>query len=400
MINKRYILYTRIPIQKDASGRLFCDPLWAKDIKLHLNYISNFSLCCPVVNVSSNYKLKGQEEITDYNIRQIYPLTKDEGLLSIIRNFFPNFIKVAEACSDGEIVHSGGAGWAFPLSFYLLILRPFLTFHWVIVIESSFWMLRKDEKITVRRFVEHHLYTILLKLCVKYSDARIFTQTFYKNYFLNDGERTLIAPATWVDEDHIIASETLFQKIALRKNKPLEILFPARLEVNKGVYIVFDAIKILSGLVNKPINITFMGKGVLAKECEEFSKGNYGSISVKFHEPVEYGKPFFDQLFKYDVVLVPNLAEEQPRIIFDAFSQGIAVIASDTTGIIDITENNKNIILFERGDSQSLADSLFYIIENPDKMDQLGLEALDSVKNKTHKQMHVDREFFLKNTLK
>src|SRR5205085_7952338 len=98
--------------------------------KLHLDYISDFRICCPVVYTDDT---QGLEEITHLSIKRIFALRKDYGWRSVAANLFPNFAGVIEACKGANIVHSGGAGWAFPLSFYLLLLRPFFTFQWVIV---------------------------------------------------------------------------------------------------------------------------------------------------------------------------------------------------------------------------------------------------------------------------
>jgi glycosyltransferase involved in cell wall biosynthesis len=395
MINRPYVLFSRIPIVKNQSGRIFCDPLWAKDLKLHLDYLTNFHICCPVTYQNDVHRL---DDITGVDIKNIFELKKDYGFTSVVKNFFPNFFQVIRACKKAYIVHSGGAGWAFPLSFYLLLLRPFFSFQWIIVIESSFWMLSANEKPTLRKAINHYLHKIILTWCVTSADARIFTQTYYRNFFLKSEDRTLIAPAIWVDKKQFLTPETVEQRFLGRKGKPLEIIFPARLEEDKGCFVLFDAIKAL-GKMGVCINITIMGSGVLEKTCKEFVSGSFGKVQVNYIDPVAYDSVFFNTLCNYDVVLVPNLKEEQPRIIFDAFSQGIGVIASDTSGILDITVDGENAIIFKRGDSQSLANAISYAVSNPDLVFQMGLRGLDFIENKSHAQMHEDRQFFLSRTI-
>lgn len=63
-----------------------------------------------------------------------------------------------------------------------------------------------------------------------------------------------------------------------------------------------------------------MGKGELKKDCQDFVDDYKGNVDVVFKQPVAYGKAFFETLKNYDFVLVPILKQEQPRIIFDAFS--------------------------------------------------------------------------------
>jgi len=392
-ITKPYVLLTRIELIKTKSGKIYCERLWAKDLLLHLGYIKDFQICCPIIYREN---IDGLIDISNYKISRIFELKKDFGFFSIIRNIIPNFLVVVKACENASIVHSGGAGWAFPLSFYLLFIKDFFSFKWVILIESSFWMLSKSERLTFRRYFVHHSYSWLLTLCVKKADARIFTQTFYRNYFLhNNRHKTLIAPASWVDKSSVISVEKVKERYKKKVEKTIEIIFPARLEENKGVRVLFSAIEALSAM-NVEVNITLMGDGALRDECEKFALGDFGPVKVAFKEPVIYGDEFFNVLCQFDAVLVPNIKEEQPRIIFDAFSQGVPVIASDTWGICDITSNRVNALHCKQGDPKSLASAVSYAVMNSEILVELGLNGLAYAKSKTHLQMHIDRYRFLK----
>ena len=142
------------------------------------------------------------------------------------------------------------------------------------------------------------------------------------------------------------------------------------------------------------VNITIMGAGDLQEDCRAFAARDFGSVTVAFRDPVEYGSPFFATLRCYDAVLVPNLKEEQPRIIFDAFSQGLGVIAADTSGILDITRAGENAVICKRGDARSLAEAIAQVVGNPDMILRMGLSGLSYADGKTHVQMHLDRQRF------
>ena len=140
-----------------------------------------------------------------------------------------------------------------------------------------------------------------------------------------------------------------------------------------------------------------MGAGDLEHDCQYFSNAYRGNVDVVFKDPVPYGREFFEILTHYDFVLVPTLKQEQPRIIFDAFSQGVSVIGSDTSGIRDIT-NTDNAFTFRRGDSSSLAEVISSITRSNAVL-EMGLKGLDYIAGKTHWQMHKDREEFLNRIL-
>jgi glycosyltransferase involved in cell wall biosynthesis len=395
MIIGPYILFTRIPIVKDDSGRVFADPLWAKDLKLHLDYIEDFGICCPVEKSNDT---EGLKDITHLGIKWFFELKRDYGLKSVLKNIFPNFSVVRKACMKARIVHSEGAGWAFPLSFYLLPLKWLMSFQWIVVIESSFWMLGRGERKTTRKIIEHYVHKIILARCVKAANARIFTQSFYRQYFLGDEKnRTFINPATWVDKENIVSPEAVEYRFHNRSDKPVKILLPARLVRDKGIFVVLAAIEKLQG-TDINVDITIMGVGDLKEECQRFASKSYGGIHVKYQDPVDYGEDFFEVVSEYDWVLIPTLKQEQPRIIFDAFSQGVPVIGSDTSGVNDIT-NKDNSFTFRVGDSSSLAEVISHVAQHPDLALKMGLAGLEYATGKTHLQMHQERERFLKDCL-
>jgi glycosyltransferase involved in cell wall biosynthesis len=396
-ITKPYTNFVSIPVIKNSEGKIFTDPLWAKDILLHLDYIDCFNLCCPVEMSDS---IAGLVDITEYKINEIFPLKRDFGLASIIKNIFPNFLGVLKACKKSEIVHSGGAGWAFPLSYYILPLKPFFKFQWVIVIESSFWLMSENDKPTFRKVFSHFSNKYLLKLCVRLANARIFTQSFYKDLFLGDTTKNImINPASWVNESNLVSLESVLDRNKSKDNKPIEFLFPARLIEEKGIRLLFETIQILAA---KQIvaSFTFIGEGHLKDEVIAFANKSNGSVKITYLEPVEYNTHFFRLIQDYDIVLVPNLKEEQPRIIFDAFSQGVGIIGSNTSGIMDIVTPDQNAYIFKAGDSQDFAEVLIKAIKKPQAVHDLGVKGLNYAYGKTHINMHKDRLKFLKSTLK
>ena len=395
MINLNYTIFIEIPLYRNQLNQIFCDPLWAKDIRLHLNYISNFSLCCPVINGDAP---GGFEDISATNIKHIYALAPSTGFGSVFYHFFPNFWRILKAVKQTEVAHSGGAGWPFPSTFYLVFIRFFAQFKWIVVIESSFWMLSATDKMTFRNWFSHHIHRILLGAALKKADARIFTQTFYRQYFLgDDASRTLINPATWIDENKIISKTSLLTRLASCSNQTLKLIFPARLTHEKGVQLLLDAIVILKQL-ETPVEMTIIGTGKLEGLCQEACNTKHSTVKLKFCKAMPYDDQFFTALQAYHLVIVANLKEEQPRIVFDAFSQGLGVVAPTTTGILDITTDS-NTLYFEPGDASSLAQTINKATNNMNEVFLLGVNGLASVNQKTHLNMHGTRRVFLEKVL-
>ncbi len=395
MINLNYTIFIEIPLYRNQLNQIFCDALWAKDIRLHLNYIPNLSLCCPVINDNAP---DGYENISSIGVNHIHALAPSAGLGSVLYHFFPNFWRAFKAAKQADVAHSGGAGWPFPSTFYLVFIRFFAQFKWIVVIESSFWMLSSSDKVNFRNWLSHHMHRILLGAALKKADARIFTQTFYRQYFLgNDATRTLINPASWIDENKIVSKTSLHTRTASCNQHTLKLIFPARLTHEKGVQLLLDAIVILKQL-ETPVEITIMGTGKLEGLCRVACKTLHATVKLKFCEAIPYDDHFFTALQAYHLVIVANLKEEQPRIIFDAFSQGLGVIAPATTGVLDITSDS-NTLYFKPGKANSLAQVINQAANNINEVFLLGVNGLASVNQKTHVNMHETRRIFLEKIL-
>jgi glycosyltransferase involved in cell wall biosynthesis len=68
-----------------------------------------------------------------------------------------------------------------------------------------------------------------------------------------------------------------------------------------------------------------------------------------------------------DVVVLPTLyGEGVPRILIEAASCGLAVIATDMPGCREVVRHQQNGILVEAGDVNSLARAMLAFIENPE----------------------------------
>jgi glycosyltransferase involved in cell wall biosynthesis len=108
-------------------------------------------------------------------------------------------------------------------------------------------------------------------------------------------------------------------------------------------------------------------------------------------DPIPYGPAFFAMLRKHNAVVVPSLSDEQPRIIFDAFSQGLPVLGSDTGGIREVVDDGVNGKLVVPGSSLALSEILEWAACNGPELERMGLTALRKSQTYTHLAMHEKR---------
>ena len=399
-IRQPYTLFNRIVLVRDVCGTLWFPDLWAKDLCLHLIYLKDMRLCCPVKSGTPPADFVSASTHPELAALKVEPMRVDHGWLSVLKNLVPNFLTVAAAVEHSEVLHSGAAGWPFPPSYYLLALRPFKRRKWVFLVESTFWHLTEYEKPTLRRVLVSYASRFLVRRCVAAADVRIFTSAGYRDFLLPPGKRGYVNNATWINREHC-ASFTDAQarwQATLTGRQHAHFIFPARLIPQKGVEVLKDAIRMLNQR-RVGLAVDFMGSGGLEDSCREFAEREQGTVRLRFLESVPYGPEFFATLAAYDAVLVPNLSDEQPRIPFDAFSQGVPVIASDTIGVREVVEDGLTGFLCPAGDARELAAMLEHHAKAREGLRDAGLRALQRVRERTHAAMHLERFTILREAL-
>jgi glycosyltransferase involved in cell wall biosynthesis len=389
-IDGLYTHFNKIEIVKDARGDYWADRSWAKDIALHRRYIPGFRMCAPVrhgvpptdwINLCSASPL------------MVFEQRPDSSWFAVLANLVPNALTALQATRGSDIIQSEGAGWAAPNTFLLTLLRPFLKSKRVIVIESMFWRVEKGAASGMRRRIEHILHDWFLRRAVAAADVRIFTHAGYRDYFLSPDAHALINPASWIDGGDVIDAEFLRARHKSRAAGPLRALFAARWIPEKGVATLKSAIELLAA-ENQSLEVTFMGEGPLAEEIHSLAATPRGAVTVRIAPPASYGRAFFDAIGAYDVMLVPTLSSEQPRVIFDAFSQGVPVIASATPGNLSIVDA-ETALTFPPGEAHALAKSLIEAARDLNRIQAMGERALHHAAAATHEAMHRVRSHYV-----
>jgi glycosyltransferase involved in cell wall biosynthesis len=139
------------------------------------------------------------------------------------------------------------------------------------------------------------------------------------------------------------------------------------------------------------ICLDIYGNGELLEVCEEAAKCGAVSATVSVCGTLAYDASFFAAIRQYHAVVVPSLTEEQPRIVFDAFSQAVPCLASDTSGLRQCIDEGVNGRLTRAGDDVALADLLEWAARDRASLERMGINALAAARALTHRKMHSDR---------
>ena len=165
-----------------------------------------------------------------------------------------------------------------------------------------------------------------------------------------------VETASWIDEDEIISDIAFEEKIA-QLSLPKAII-ATRLEPMKGVHLAIEALEHSKKLVKTLPSLTMptlsiLGKGPALENLITMVQANQLQNVVTFDGLRTYPDEFFAELRNFELVLLTNLNEEQPRLIFDAISQGLIPICPDSAAYQHLKLPAE--ILYKKGDAQSLA---------------------------------------------
>ncbi|VAW74826.1 hypothetical protein MNBD_GAMMA15-1145 [hydrothermal vent metagenome] len=167
--------------------------------------------------------------------------------------------------------------------------------------------------------------------------------------------------------------DVLSKRIDGRQKDRFDILYVGKLEENKGVHVLLNALKLLQSANNASIDIrlNIIGSGIMVHELMELAETNNLGHIVKFHGFVDDPEKLADIFSASDLFVVPTLYHEGfPRVIDEAMVCGIPVICSRLGGMKDGLDENE-VIFISPGETSELADAMTAIMNDSELRDKL-----------------------------
>jgi glycosyltransferase involved in cell wall biosynthesis len=383
-INDPYFLSVSVPIKIDQNGVRWCHELWAKDLALHLDYLTDLTLACPRIFAEPT-SVDVPLNAAPFDRLKFVDLPSPKSHLKALASLPELITKMWNGIRPAAIVHTGFGTWPISEGWLAVPMGKIQKKFVITYIESSFWRVSGAD-VKWHRHIRGYVSERLNRLCVNAADLRFFTSKAYQQDFLGTSDHAYVAPATWIDEAIILTDDQAARDWS-NKSGDVHLLFAGRLLVEKGVRVLLEAIEQIGPQITA--TLTIIGEGPLSTECADFARRK--NLKIELSKPVQYGPAFFDLLRRFDAVIVPSISEEQQRLIFDAFSQGIPILGSNTGGIREVVDHNVNGKLFSPGDPSSLAETLKWASESRETLRMMGMTGLKKSRQFTHRSMHVER---------
>ena len=143
-------------------------------------------------------------------------------------------------------------------------------------------------------------------------------------------------------------------------NKPPRIIFAGRFMTQKNP---LQVVHTLYELRDLPWQCVMIGDGPLLEDVKR------AASEFDLRERLLFtgwlgGTDVLNWFDTSDILFMPSLAEGLPVVGVEALSKGLAIVASEVGGFVDLVENNKNGYLIHQGDTQKFALPLRALLSN------------------------------------
>jgi len=165
-----------------------------------------------------------------------------------------------------------------------------------------------------------------------------------------------VSTASWID------SRDIFERPASR-SPPIRICCAARLEPMKGIDLGVHAVGELASVCGALL-FDIVGDGPERSLLEEAVERAGIHPITRFLGQLAYPGEFLSYLRSVDFVLLTNLNDEQPRVIFDAISQGCLPICPDSSPYRALGLDER--LLYDRGRPDRAAAAILRFISMDD----------------------------------
>ena len=149
-----------------------------------------------------------------------------------------------------------------------------------------------------------------------------------------------------------------------------------RLSTEKNHKLFIKVAKIVK--LNSP-NIRFIiaGDGPLEKELRNYAAALGLTNTVIFYGFHSHIQQIYNLL---DIYLLTSRIEGTPMSLMEAMGAGVPAVATDVGDISKIVTDNVSGILLKNNDPKSIAQKILYLLKNPTKLTQMGLQAQEIIR--------------------
>ena len=397
----RYIVVTPLPFSLTDDNLYAVDDLCGYDLEALLTVFPNLHVFAPFdseyESTKYGYVFSQQSAITfqslPYFVSTFELLRKMPRILAIlVRNI-----------KKRDIVQSAGSIYQ-PVGALALISCAIMRHRNRILVLDADHVQDLEASAQVEQRGIRKFFLLILKHIIKFTLQFLILVTpltfvvgdsLYSSYSHIGNVKKIYA--SWISRDYIISQANLVKKVLTTlKSSSFRLVFAAGLVHKKGPDI---AVKVAAILHRKgiPITLDIYGVGPMRDELLRLIEGEGVSHLAALKGTVNY-ETFHHVMTTYDILLLPNLSGEQPRVLFDAMANGVLAIASDIVSLSDLITNDHNGILCDPRDPDSFAVAVERLYLNKKILEPLLYNGMLTARQNTIESMHEKRKSVIQAT--
>ena len=391
---ERYLHLTGIPaFVTPRDGAVFLDRLWARDLSRHTYLGSQVRVMCPMVEVDEappgtvRFEQEGFEFVfLPHATNVVRYLLSGDWCRAVWRQW--RHLRWPDVAFMGFVEHPIPYGWTAAPAAWLRRV-PWYTF-----IESSPWRVPPGVTPKWKHRVRAAVAERVNRFAFRRASFAFVSQPAYADFLRPDCPR-LVSPASWFLHEERATLQQIGDARAAAGRRPPHLMFLGRLVPGKGIETLLETVRLLDRQ-GVELQLIVLGSGQLRGRVEEAAAATR-HVELVLGTPVPYGPEFFAMLREADVLVVPNLGDEQPRNVYDAYSQGVPVLASDTTGLRSIVQDGVTGRLVPPGDATALAAAISDLVQPSQRSRWAGFgdAGYEIASHYDHDDMHRQRAAFL-----
>ena len=339
----RLLIVSPIPVSSH-NGQNHSLDLWVKDLETNLDYVSGVAILAPRASQS----IESSRPIPP-NIKVIFQdqVSTESELANLINQY------------DVVSIGVGGPAWRMRLAIRAASATKQANRCLITSITSNrvkTTLMNSHDKSFIKRLkaklVAFSIKRTTNKL-VDLADGVVVIGEGVRQSMQLVNPNIYVETASWIHNDEIISDIALNEKIA--KLTIPKTIIATRLEPMKGVHLAIKALEHIKQLGKSLPSLSILGKGPAFDDLNAMVQASQLQNTVSFNGVRTYPEEFFAELRNFELVLLTNLNEEQPRLIFDAISQGLIPICPNSAAYQHLKLPTE--ILYKKGDAHSLAST-------------------------------------------
>jgi glycosyltransferase involved in cell wall biosynthesis len=146
-------------------------------------------------------------------------------------------------------------------------------------------------------------------------------------------------------------------------SKDVKLLFVGRLEPEKGLFDLINAVKLINESI--PVSLTIVGEGGLAEELRAFVEKLTLSHVVKFEGYQPFGERLFELYRSHDIMMISSYSEGLPKIINEARAFAMPIVTTKVGGIAKELKEGETCLFVQPGNPELLAAGVVFLLHNP-----------------------------------